>query len=98
MAERRPGILGLRKNGEEFPADAAVSKLNVGGRWLFTVVLRDITEQKRIEHEEKFLAEVGALFATSLGSRKTLANIAHVAMREFADFCVIDFTDERGEL
>jgi PAS domain S-box-containing protein len=36
MAERRPGILGLRKNGEEFPADAAVSKLNVGGRWLFT--------------------------------------------------------------
>lgn len=97
-AERRPGIFGLRKNGEEFPADAAVSKLNVGGAWLFTVVLRDITEQKRIEHEEEFLAEVGALFAASLDSQQTLANVAQVAMREFADFCVIDFTDERGEL
>jgi GAF domain-containing protein len=98
MAERRPGIFGLRKNGVEFPADAAVSKLNVGGRWLFTVVLRDITEQRRIEHEEEFLAEVGALFAASLDSKETLANVAHAAMRELADLCVIEFTDEGGEL
>ena len=98
MGERRPEMFGVRKNGEEFPADAAVSKLNLGGAWLFTVVLRDITEQKRIEHEEEFLAEVGALFASSLDSQQTLANVAQVAMREIADFCVIDFTDERDEL
>lgn len=98
MGEHRPEIFGLRNNGEEFPAQAAVSKLKVEGVWLFTVVLRDITEQKRIEHEQVFLAEIGAIFASSLDSQRTLTNIARVALREFADFCLIEFADEQGDL
>ena len=58
---RRGGvpIFGLRKNGEEFPADAAVSKLQVGGERMLTVVLRDITAQQRVEREQSFLAKIG---------------------------------------
>jgi PAS domain S-box-containing protein len=46
-------IAGLRKNGEEFPAEAAISKLQVGEKTLLTVALRDITKRKRIEEELK---------------------------------------------
>jgi len=45
----RQEVTGLRKNGEEFPAETSVSKLYVGGERYYTVVLRDISDRKRAE-------------------------------------------------
>jgi PAS domain S-box-containing protein len=61
LMAQRSAVFGRRKDGSEFPAEASISKLDLGKKVLFTVILRDITEQKRLENRmrasEKNLAE-----------------------------------------
>ena len=42
-------VRGRRKNGEEFPAEAMVSRQTIDGVTILTVVHRDITERKELE-------------------------------------------------
>jgi PAS domain S-box-containing protein len=97
MGERRAAIVGLRKTGQEFPADAAISRLEVGGKTILTVALRDVTEQQRSENEQRFLAEVGAAVASTLEFDETLTTIARLAVRDLADLCYVNVVDESGE-
>jgi len=50
MGERRE-IAALRKNGEEFPAEAAIAQLHHESLTVYAVVLRDVTQRKRFEEE-----------------------------------------------
>jgi two-component system, cell cycle sensor histidine kinase and response regulator CckA len=55
---RRDGIFGLRKDGKQFPAEASISKFEVGGRKIMTVRLRDITDRVAAEHTLRRLAAI----------------------------------------
>ncbi len=94
----RAGIVGLRKNGEEFPAEASISKFEVGGTKLLTVALRDITERERTDREQKILAEAGAVLASSLDYAKTLERIAKLVVQSAADLCVIDMIEQHEKV
>jgi len=50
MSTRRR-VLGLRKDGTEFPMNASVSRLDLGGERTFTIICSDITQEVRIAEE-----------------------------------------------
>jgi PAS domain S-box-containing protein len=94
--ERPAGIVGVRKNGEEFPAEASISEIEVNGVLYFTAVLRDTTEEKRIERNKDFLARVGAVLAESIDYPQTLTSIAALAVGFLSDSCIIEVVGDGG--
>jgi PAS domain S-box-containing protein len=44
-------VTGKRKDGSTFPMDLAVSEVGLGDRRIFTGIVRDITERRRLEKE-----------------------------------------------
>jgi PAS domain S-box-containing protein len=45
----RPGLVGVRANGEEFPIEAGISQVHVDGQRLATVIVHDITALRRAQ-------------------------------------------------
>lgn len=48
IGKLRP-IIGLRANGEEFTSEATISQIEIQGKKLYTVIMRDITERTQAE-------------------------------------------------
>jgi PAS domain S-box-containing protein len=97
MGERQE-IMGRRRDGTEFPAEASISKLDLFGSTIFTVVLRDISERKRTERAQRFLASAGAILASTLDYEQTLASVAALTVPELADWSVVYIRDEDGSV
>ena len=75
-------IYGLRRSGEEFPIEAAVSQSGVSPNKLLTVILRDITERRQAEQvREKLVRQLeslsGRLAAAQEEERRQIARELH---------------------
>jgi len=68
-------VLGRHKDGTEFPIDLAISELKIDGKRMFTGVVRDITERKKVERtliEAKDQAE-----QATRAKSEFMANMSH---------------------
>ena len=96
--DRLTTLTGRRKSGEQFPAEAAISKLTVGDKTLLTVALRDVTERKRLDKEQQFLSEASEVLAATLDYEQTLTTVARLVVRDFADWCIVDLVEDNEQV
>jgi hypothetical protein len=61
-------------------------------------ISEDITERRRIEKDQQFLAEASVLLSASLDYEQTLTNLARLVVERVADWCGVDVMDEHGQL
>ncbi len=62
---------------------------------------RQTESKERAEWSERrfaFLSQAGSLLSSSLDYETTLANVAKLAVPDFADWCSVDVLDEKGEV
>jgi PAS domain S-box-containing protein len=89
-----------RRTGEVFWRIIKSSPLIDGqGRVRLAVnVIEDVTDARRDELKQRFLASTSKLLTSSLDVAVTLEKVAWAAVPELADWCAVDMPDERGRL
>jgi PAS domain S-box-containing protein len=69
------------------------------GRVLYVAnVFENITEVKRVELAESFMAEASRVLASSMDYMQTLQRVTRLVVPQIAEWCAVDLVDERGRI
>lgn len=93
---RRVEMAAIRSDGAELLVELTVTPVETDDTEhpIFTGYIRDITEQKRLQEIQEFLAEASTILASSLDYKTTLRNIMKLAAPYLCDFCFVDAINE----
>ncbi|MFN0262266.1 CHASE domain-containing protein [Tepidamorphus sp. 3E244] len=94
-------VEGVRADGSVFPMEISISSMEVGGERLFTAVLRDVTERKKVEKlKNEFIAVVSHELRTpltSLNGSLSLINSGHFGELPAKVKMMIDMAQRNGK-
>jgi PAS domain S-box-containing protein len=88
----------VRKDGTRVDISLSISPIKLGDGSISgaATIARDITERKRIEREQGFLAEMSTVLDRTLDYQATLQSIVELLVPTLADYCIIYLVDTDG--
>jgi two-component system, cell cycle sensor histidine kinase and response regulator CckA len=81
VLDRRFEITGLHRDGREFPVELAITPVRLGGEWVFSAFVRDITERRRAERRRAAQYAVTGILAEA----ETLQDAASRILRAIGE-------------
>ena len=94
-SERRLRVVNRVTGEERWMVVKARPVLDEDGKPVMAInIFRDITDRKRAEEAQRFLADATALLASSLDYETTLARVARLAVPHVADWCAVHLVEE----
>jgi PAS domain S-box-containing protein len=90
----------ISHDGRETPIDDSGAPIRDDQGRIAGVVLvfRDITERRKAERAQQFLARSSDVLGSSLDYERTLQSVADLAVPRIGDWCGVDLLDENGEV
>ena len=89
-------LFGLRGDGEEFPIEATISQVEADGHKLFTVIIRDLSEKKRLEAQFLRAQRMESIGALAGGIAHDLNNVLSPILTA-VELLQMRFTDESSQ-
>jgi PAS domain S-box-containing protein len=89
-------ICGLRADGEEFPIEASISQIEADGKKLFTVIIRDITEKRKLELQFLRAQRMESIGTLAGGIAHDLNNVLSPILTA-VELLQMRFTDESSQ-
>jgi PAS domain S-box-containing protein len=89
-------LSGLRSDGEEFPIEASISQVDAEGHKLFTVIIRDVSEKKRLESQFLRAQRMESIGTLAGGIAHDLNNVLSPILTA-VELLQMRFTDESSQ-
>lgn len=89
-------LSGLRATGEEFPIEASISQINSEGNKLYTVIIRDVSEKKRLEAQFLRAQRMESIGTLAGGIAHDLNNVLSPILTA-VELLQMRFTDESSQ-
>lgn len=90
----------VRKTGGEVPIDDSGAPIpnDEGGIGGVVLVFRDVTERKRQEQRQEFLADSSKALISSLEYEATLQHVTELAVPKLSDWCAVYLSEPNGTI
>jgi PAS domain S-box-containing protein len=86
-----------RKDGTDIQVSLSISPVRCpSGEIVGTAIVHDISDRKRKEDIQSFLAEASRLLAVNLDYHETLSRVAELTLAHLADWCLVETAEAAG--
>jgi PAS domain S-box-containing protein len=90
----RAELTGVRKDGSKFPIEVASAiYVDADGRERTSMIVRDLSEQKRSLERLQTIADAGAVLGSILDSKETVAQLTRLVVPRMADCCAVELVE-----